>query len=126
MTENLTEKKLTARQRRALEGLALGHRVTQVARDVGVSRDTIYRWLKQPEFVAELRRLGDAALERTQRSLAALSEDAATTLADGMLKDQPIQARLRAAGMVLQHAPAWAELVDILRRIEELEKEAQR
>lgn len=111
MTENLTEKKLTARQRRALEGLALGHRVTQVARDVGVSRDTIYRWLKQPEFVAELRRLGDAALERTQRSLAALSEDAATTLADGMLKDQPIQARLRAAGMVLQHAPIMSHYV---------------
>ena len=45
---------LTAKQYNAIELLLSGEDKSSVARSVGVSRQTLYRWLKDDRFVAEL------------------------------------------------------------------------
>jgi len=44
------DKELTPRQEIALETLLAGWSVREVARLVGVHRNTVYYWLKQPAF----------------------------------------------------------------------------
>lgn len=125
MNENATENGLTPKQRKALEAFAMGKSPAAAAQEAGVNRTTVYRWQRDPVFVAELRRLGTEALERTARRLTAMSEAAVLTLLDGMTRENPIGARLRAAGLVLENAQRWVELVDIVARLEEIEREVR-
>ena len=46
MLENVTPKK-----RRAVEALLTNPDVTQAAKAAGVSRNTLYRWMKEPDFM---------------------------------------------------------------------------
>jgi len=50
------DKRLTEQQRQAVEALLAGWSVREVARLVGVHRNTIYHWLKQPAFQEALAR----------------------------------------------------------------------
>ena len=57
--QNDSESKLTARQARFLPILLASPTYTQACRKGKVSRDTLYEWLRQPEFKAELQRRRD-------------------------------------------------------------------
>jgi hypothetical protein len=63
--------KLVQRQRwqRAIAAIVMGRSVTAAARDAGVNRRSLYDWLKQPEFCAELQAALAKQAERTQDSL---------------------------------------------------------
>ncbi len=50
MPPHLTPAGLTPKQRRAVETLLATGEVAAAAREAGVSRDTLHRWLKQPLF----------------------------------------------------------------------------
>lgn len=121
MTENATETELTPKMRRALEVYSLTGDAAEAATTAGVSRQTVYRWLRDPVFIAQLRRLDGAALERLGRRVVGLGEDAAQALKDALDPAQPIAARLRAAALVLERGPALAELTSILQRLTDLE-----
>ncbi len=116
MGENLTPKQL-----RALESYTLDGNASAAAQAAGVSRKTFYEWMRDPLFIAELRRLDGAALETLGRRVVGLGEDAAKALKDALDPAQPIAARLRAAALVLERGPALAELTSILQRLEALE-----
>ncbi len=47
----------TPKRTRAALGLADGKTQTDVARETGVTRRTLYQWLQEPEFSAEVDRL---------------------------------------------------------------------
>ena len=58
------DKRLTEQQRLAIEWLLAGADVKAVARLVGVHRNTVYHWLKQPVFLEALREASaDPALQ---------------------------------------------------------------
>src|SRR5215471_900337 len=57
------------RQQRAIAAIVMGKSTAAAARAAGVSTWSIYDWLKQPEFCAELQAALAKQAERTQDSL---------------------------------------------------------
>ena len=84
MPHNPTLLHLSAKQRKAVEALLATGEVSAAARDAGVHRDTLHRWLKQPLFLAAVRETEARALDELSRLLVRLGRTAAATLAKAM------------------------------------------
>jgi len=119
--QNDGESKLTTRQLKFLPVLLASPTYTQACQAGRVSRDTLYEWLRQPQFKAELERQRD---EFVAQGFALLSQSvvkAVETLVglldagDGRLK------RLAAKDILDQHTK-FRELEDLTRRIEHIEE----
>jgi len=119
--QNDGEPKLTARQVKFLPVLLASPTYTQACQAGRVSRDTLYEWLKDPAFKAELDRQRD---ELAAQGFALLSQSvgkAVETLVglldagDGRLK------RLAARDILDQHVK-FRELDELTRRIEAIEE----
>ena len=119
--QNDSEPKLTARQVKFLPVLLASPTYTQACQAGRVSRDTLYEWLKDPAFKAELDRQRD---ELAAQGFALLSQSvgkAVETLVglldagDGRLK------RLAARDILDQHVK-FRELDELTRRIEAIEE----
>jgi transposase-like protein len=63
---------LAIQKRRALQLLLGGKAVAQVAEAIGVDRTTVYRWLKEPGFIAERNRQATDLWEAGQARLRSL------------------------------------------------------
>lgn len=123
MATNDTEKSLTARQVAALVALTAGTgSVAEAARAAGVIPGTVYRWLREPAFIAELRRIQADALRHTARRLNALGDSATSAVERGLSADVPISQQLRAAEIVFDRGPAMLELADLIGRITDIER----
>ncbi len=122
MAENLTEK-LSPKQRRAVESLLAMGNISAAAEAAGVSRETLYRWLARPDFSAALKDAEAAAVESLSRALVGLGDKATRVLGDVMDNTSGSDgAKLRAADIVLSNLLKLRELVELEKRIEELEK----
>ncbi|MDI9433815.1 MAG: hypothetical protein QM570_19030 [Planctomycetota bacterium] len=119
--QNADETKLTTRQAKFLPVLLASPTYTHACRKGRISRDTLYEWLRQPEFKAELDR---RRAELVAQGFALLSQSvtkAVETLVslldtgDGRLK------RLAAKDILDQHIK-FRELDDLTRRIETIEQ----
>lgn len=76
---------LTEPRRLAAEMWAEGQTsAVALARQVGVSHGTIHNWRKHPEFQAEVKRLVDARRKAVIRRTLELTEQAHSTLTEGM------------------------------------------
>ncbi len=120
------EAKLTIRQKKAIAALTTTADVTGAAEAAGISRDTIYRWLKIPEFQAALDEATSKALVELSRQLVTLGAAAVQTI-DGLLDETnaPPGTRLRAADIVLGRLLQVRELVALESRVAELERKYQ-
>lgn len=123
MSENET---LTKRQRRALAALVSEPTVERASVSAGVSRATLYRWLKEPSFDAALTRAqGDVLRESTARlsglMLASLGE-----LAKVLTESHYPALRLRAADICLRHSLAILNYAELERRLSALEAQGER
>jgi len=118
MNDNLTPKK-----RKAVEALLTCIDIASAARQAGVSRETMYRWMKEPAFRAALNDASLQALEGLSRTLVNLGEAAARVLQE-TLDDQtsPAGVRVRAADIVLSRILQLRELVDWDQRLKALER----
>lgn len=121
MTEKVTEKKLTPNQRRAVESLLTSGSVTQAAEAAGVTRNTLYRWMKDTDFIEAMRDAEAEAVAGLSRSLAGLGESAAAAFREALEPDQKITVRLRAAEAVTDRLLKLRELVDLEARLIALE-----
>lgn len=95
---------LTEQRRRAAELWAEGETsTTAIGKAVGVSHASIYNWKKRPEFQAEVRRLVEARQKAVVRRTLELTEQAHSTLTEGMqamqevMKDDSVAAADRIA-----------------------------
>lgn len=115
---------LTPRKRKALEAMLTSGDISQAAAAAGVSRDSLYRWLRDPDFQWAMTEGTQAALQGLSQSLITLGAAAARTL-QAALDDPtaPLAARLRAADIVLARILQMRELVDLDKRLTELEKQ---
>ena len=121
MNEDLT---LNAKQRAAIVALLTTGDVTKAATAAGVSRESLYRWLRDPRFKAELRQAEGDAMRGLARRLAGLGDLAADVLRDAMDPKSPIGIRLRATDLYLSRGPALLELVNVQDRLDALERSA--
>lgn len=93
------------------------------AEAAGVSRKTLYRWLKDVDFLAALADAQAEALAGLSRRLVALGDQAASVLRDAMSdSNTPINARLRASNIVLGRLLELHELTALDTRLRNLEK----
>jgi len=114
---------LTPKQRKAVAALLTTGEVTAAAREAEVSKDTLYRWLKQPVFLAAVRQAEAAALDELSRLLVRLGRTAAATLAKAMSDPvAPYPTRVRAADAALGRLLQVRELATLEARVAELEQ----
>ena len=123
MTKNLTHK-----QRRAIPALLASPTVESAAVIAGVSRESLYRWLRtDPLFRAELHAAEAEALAESTRRLVNLSGQALDTITEVMTDETaPAAVRLRAADTVLARLLQLRELVTLEGRITALEENVKR
>jgi len=115
-------------QRAALELLAMGKSVTDVAKEVGLSRTTVYRWLKDdPAFRAAHNQWQDE-IEQTGRSrLLTLTGKAAAAIDRALEKGDPKTALqlLKGLGMLKTPTPQLLEEEELRKRMELDRRERQ-
>ena len=115
------ESTLTARQAKFLPVLLASPTYTKACRKGRVSRGTLYEWLRDPAFKAELDR---QRAELTDQGLALLSQNvckAVETLA-GLLGSGDGRLRRLAARDILDQHTKYRELDELTRRIEAIEE----
>ncbi len=122
--QNDGESKLTARQLKFLPVLLASPTYTEACRKGRVSRDTLYEWLKDPAFKAELGRQRD---ELVAQGLSLLSQSvvkAVETLV-GLLNGSDGRLKRLAARDILDQHVKFKELDDLTERIEAIEERLQ-
>jgi hypothetical protein len=72
---------LSPKQEKAVRELVRGKGVVAVARRVGVNRGTLFRWMREPEFVAAMNRWRTSVWEAVRGRMVAVLCDAADAVA---------------------------------------------
>jgi len=104
----------------------LSHRsIEDAAREVGISPNTLVRWMKEPEFQAASREARRTVFSHAVGRLQDAAGAAATTVLKIMLDpNAPAATRLRAAEVVLAQAAEAGEVEDFEERLAKLERAA--
>lgn len=122
MPENSTKNKpLTYRQQKAIALLMAGKDKSAVAQEIGISRNTLYKWQKQENFRAALRKAEAALVSDIAGQLARLGSKAQSVLSEQMKEESSPQA-LSAARAVLGFIPKFLELAQFEERLSALEE----
>lgn len=118
---------LSPLQERAIAALLEGLTIKQTAKRCGVSRQTIYDWLRMPEFISQLRESEGALIDHSVRRLLSLQNDALDTL-DAVLNDPhaTTATRLRAAQSVIEFTLKLRELRNLEERLAALEAQVSK
>jgi hypothetical protein len=95
--------------------------VSKAAAQVGISRQALHRWIKEPEFAQELHQASSNIVLEASRRLAFLMMQAVDELEKMLNSDVP-RDKIRAAELILSHALRLRELTDIEERITALER----
>ena len=96
---------------RALALLVSGHNMSATARMLGVRRETVWRWPKAPEFVTEMARVRESAMD----ALAVILHESALEAAEvlrSVMKDEDANpnTRIRAAVAILERVQKAQEI----------------
>lgn len=125
MPEDRTLSELNAKQRRAVAALLTAGDASAACAAAGISRDTLYRWMKQPAFLAAVRAAEADALDALSRSLVTLGQSAVGTLAATMADPGvPPATRVRAADSVLARLLQVRTVANLEERVAAMEQEA--
>lgn len=108
-----------------LDALLHSPDVSAAADRAEVSRATVYRWLNDIDFAAELKKKRDAMLDSAIESVKSHSVKAADTLA-AMLVSNDERLRRMAAKDLLDYSFRILESRDILERLEAVEERLQK
>lgn len=113
---------LTTLQRKAVKALMECNTITEAAKQAGCAQSSIYNWLKEPLFNAELLRLENVIRNATGRVLAQDSSKALDVIRDLMTSERTDKTlRFRAACAWLDYTIKTQDQADIERRLSELE-----
>ena len=116
---------LSTKQQKALDAQLRGCTQDAAAREAGVSRRTLGRWMsRNVAFQRALRDAEQEALKRIHRRLVALAESACDALAQA-LQGEAQPAQVRAADVVLARLMPLRELVEIEERLKALEEQVR-
>ena len=122
MRRGATPATLTSRQQQAIAAIVATGDVTIAAQSVGVNRATLYRWMKQPQFVQAVHAAEADAVEDLSRMLVRLGRTAVATLAKAMSDPAtPAATKVRAANATLSKLLQLRELATLEQRVAALE-----
>ncbi len=125
MRPGATPATLTGRQQQAIAAIVATGDVTVAAQSVGVNRATLYRWMKQPQFVQAVHAAEADAVEDLSRMLVRLGRTAVATLAKAMSDPAtPAATKVRAADATLSKLLQLRELAMLEQRVSALEASA--
>jgi transposase-like protein len=112
--------RLSRKKEEAISQLLTQRSVDEAARVTGVGTQTLYRWIRQPQFEAAYRAARRAAFGQASARLQQASGAAVSTILQ-ILRDPftPASTRVRAADLALSHGKAAIE-EDIVARLSEL------
>lgn len=105
---------------RALAALLESASIADAAKRCQLSQETLYRYLREKEFVANYREARRQIVENSISQLQRASGEAVETLRRNLSCSNP-QAEIRSAQIILDNALKGVELVDILERLEQIE-----
>lgn len=123
-TQNLTDKKITGKQRTAISVILQAPSIVEGCRKAGISRETWYAWLKNPAVKEEWERQRGAAIDEALHTLKASLGDAVDTLtallkAEGALGEGT---RLKASLAILESVFKVREMEEIEARLSAIER----
>lgn len=99
--------------------------IKSAAAKIGVTEQTLHRWLDEPDFALQLAEAQKSVTKRVVRSITLKAEKAITTLDEIMSSpNAPTPSRVSAARCVLEFTVKAIELQEILERLEKLEATA--
>ena len=117
--------KYSRKKEDAIAALLTQPTIEGAAKSIGIGTQTLFRWLRMPEFQQSYR---DARREVFLQSVASLqkaSTSAVATLLESMMDTKsPSSTRVRAADIVLNHARQGMEIDDLDARVGRLEQAA--
>lgn len=118
---------MTQKQKAALQALLQYTSRKDAANAAGISERTLRMYLKDPAFIDELNRLYDDWFSECTRELQ-LSVKLAIQTLKGSLSDESasVPAKIAAAKAILETAPKYLEVNNVLQRIEALENDNER
>ena len=113
---------VTGKRQAAIEALMSSKTQAEAAQAAGIGLRTLSRWLRDPDFVAELRAYERSAFDTAGRRLATLASDALDVV-QVILDDETVSApvRLRAAESVLDRLLKWRD-AGLEERLDRLER----
>lgn len=122
MKQNETEipTPLTQKQLAAMPDLSSSSTVSEAAKRVGITRGTIYRWMEDDEFRAELKRQRNEAASLARAELKGLMLKSICVFAEAMEDPNPF-VRLKAARDSAYIALKIEESEDLRNRIDRLD-----
>jgi len=114
---------LKGKQAKGIQALLSADTIDKAAELTGVTRNTLYRWLKDDFFVHELNQAKRQLVQHSILKLQQATKDAVKTLND-ICNDKKASpaARVSAAREILNNTIKSIELEDIEERIKSLEK----
>ena len=119
MTDNDS---LSVRQKRAVVALLQSTSIKEAASVAGIGEKTMYRYLNDDAFRAELHAQQDAALAAAAAALAGMMGDALAVLRDTLQDDDASDSvKVRAAQIIVDER-RMIELVALARDVRELEE----
>jgi hypothetical protein len=121
MESDENQDQLTPRQITALPYFAANAFVESACEGAGISRETYYKWLKNPVFKSELDRLRNEIVNDAVNQLKATTVKAATTLSLLLDRDDNPSVQRASANDILNHVGRFKELQELQERIEKLE-----
>jgi len=97
--------RITKKQLKCVEMLIKGEQTrTDIAKELGISRDTLYKWMKKDEFQAALQKRTDEIKRQAIQYLDSKSLDAAHKLWEVAESDKDTRSKLEAVNSVLNRS----------------------
>jgi len=112
---------INPKQAKAIPILLSADCIEVAAKQVGVTKNTIYSWLKQQDFKQALSEARKKLLDKALDKLTGISMKAVNTL-EQLLNAESEAVRRAAANDVLGHAIKYKEVAEIEARLESVEK----
>jgi predicted DNA-binding protein (UPF0251 family) len=124
MTQTSThEIKLNGKKLKAIQAILANDTLEAAAKQVGISRTTLHRYLNENVFSKELKKAKRSMINQTILRLQRSTSDAARTLAEVCRdKEAPPSSRVSAAREILSNAMKAMEFEDLEARMESIEQ----
>jgi hypothetical protein len=117
--------KFEQKMEQAIAALLSHKSIEEAAHEVGITSNTLQRWMKESEFQVELRKARRAAFSQAIGRLQDAAGAATSTLLRIMIDaNTPASTRLRAIEIVLEQGAKAATINDLDDRVTKLERNA--
>lgn len=114
---------MTAKQTAFLKAMLEESTISKAAKAAGIARDTAYRYLKNPDFQAELTKRRGECINDTVRFLQGKLSLCSEVLIQIVEKPETSdQVKINAINAVFQNCRAMTETAEIIERLERIEE----